>query len=88
VRDGRNRIQRIVLPDGKELSYDYSAEGDHRARFLNLSRSRYPRSAPAISGSVYGGVVNLTATVGAVDVSNQEVSDFISGVTCPRPPYQ
>ncbi len=28
VRDGQNRIQRIVLPDGKELSYDYDAQGD------------------------------------------------------------
>ncbi|WP_257387797.1 putative Ig domain-containing protein, partial [Tahibacter caeni] len=28
VRDGRNRIQRIVLPDGNELAYDYGPDGD------------------------------------------------------------
>ncbi|WP_386067933.1 putative Ig domain-containing protein [Tahibacter sp. UC22_41] len=28
VRDGRNRIQRIVLPDGNEVSYDYGPDGD------------------------------------------------------------
>jgi len=28
IRDGQNRIQRIVLPDGTERRYDYSASGD------------------------------------------------------------
>jgi RHS repeat-associated protein/uncharacterized repeat protein (TIGR01451 family) len=42
VRDGRNRVQRIVLPDGTERRYDYSHDGDLLASYDALQQpTRY-----------------------------------------------